>query len=177
MKALIPALLFFVISGFLFVGLYKDPTLVSSPLVGKSIPSFTAATLFSPDKQITQADLIGEIALVNVWATWCPACKHEHPDLVALAMKTDIPIYGLNYKETDKAEARAWLRQEGNPYVLSIADDDGRIAIDFGVYGAPETFLIDAQGVIQHKRVGVMNDKIWQRDFLPIIQRLRREAL
>ena len=92
-------------------------------------------------------------------------------------MKTDIPIYGLNYKETDKAEARAWLRQEGNPYVLSIADDDGRIAIDFGVYGAPETFLIDGQGVIQHKRVGVMNDKIWQRDFLPIIQRLRREAL
>ena len=96
MKSLIPALFFFVISGFLFVGLYKDPSLVSSPLVGKSIPSFNASTLFYPDKTVTQADLIGEIALVNVWATWCPACKHEHPDLVALAANTDIPIYGLN---------------------------------------------------------------------------------
>ncbi|MDG0996503.1 MAG: DsbE family thiol:disulfide interchange protein [Gammaproteobacteria bacterium] len=177
MKSLIPALLFFIISGFLFVGLYKDPSLVSSPLVGKSMPSFSASTLFDAHKTVTEADIIGEIALLNVWATWCPACKQEHPDLVALAINTDIPIYGLNYKETDKTEARSWLRDEGNPYVFSIADDDGRIAIDFGVYGAPETFLIDAKGVIRYKRVGVMNDKIWQRDFLPIIQRLRREAL
>ena len=166
---------FLIICGFLFIGLYKDPSLVESPLIGKSIPTFSAFMLKDTTKAITNADLIGDISLVNVWATWCVACKQEHAALVQIARNEGVPIYGLNYKD-DRNAAMNWLQSYGDPYVKNIFDGDGRIAIDFGVYGAPETFLIDQQGIIRHKLVGVMTPAIWQSQFVPIINQLASVA-
>jgi len=169
LRFLLPAIIFLVLTGFLYVGLYKDPTLVPSPLVGKPVPTFVAETLKNPEETITEKDLIGDYALVNVWATWCGACKQEHSALVYLAEKLNVPIYGLNYKD-DREAAKAWLQQYGDPYKANVFDSNGRIAIDFGVYGAPETFLIDSKGTIQHKLVGVMTPEVWEKQFVPRIQ-------
>ena len=174
-RFLLPALIFLVITGFLFVGLYKDPSLVPSPLIGKPIPEFAAKTLKDPEKIITNKDIQGDYALVNVWATWCAACKQEHSALVYLASKLQVPIYGLNYKD-DRASAINWLKQYGDPYVANIYDENGRIGIDFGVYGAPETFLIDSNGLIQHKLVGVMTPTVWEQQFMPIIEKITAEV-
>lgn len=171
----IAPIVFLVICGFLFVGLYKDPSLVESPLIGKGIPAFSAVTLKDPAQIITHEALRGDIALVNVWATWCVACKQEHGALVQIANQEGIPIYGLNYKD-DRNAALAWLQNYGDPYVKNIFDEDGRIAIDFGVYGAPETFLIDQQGIIHHKLVGVMTPSVWRTQFEPIIKQLSSVA-
>lgn len=175
-RFLLPAIMFLCLAGFLFVGLYKDPSLVPSPLIGKPIPTFAIATLKDPSKTITDKDLQGEIALINVWATWCPACKQEHDTLVHLSQQVGIPIYGLNYKETDKPGAIQWLQDYGDPYVFNLSDENGRIAIDFGVYGAPETFLIDAKGIIRYKHVGIMTPQIWQSQFVPIINQLENKV-
>ena len=174
-RFLFPALIFLVLTGFLFIGLYKDPSLVPSPLIGKPVPTFAASTLRDADKIITNKDIQGDYALVNVWATWCAACKQEHAALVYLAEKQQVPIYGLNYKD-DRASAIQWLQQYGDPYVVNIFDENGRIGIDFGVYGAPETFLIDRDGIIQHKLVGIMTPDVWQNQFLPKIQQITTEA-
>lgn len=168
-------IVFLVIAGFLFVGLYKDPSLVESPLIGKAMPAFSTNTLRDKNKVISNDDLIGEIALVNVWATWCVACKQEHGALVQIAKRVGIPIYGLNYKD-DRIAAIDWLHNYGDPYTQNIFDEDGRIAIDFGVYGAPETFLIDKKGIIRHKLVGIMTTTIWQSEFVPIIEQLSVSA-
>ena len=170
-RAALPIAIFFVLALFLYVGLYKDPSLVPSPLIGKPVPAFVASSLKDPNKVITNKDMLGEFALVNVWATWCAACKQEHAALVYLANKKQVPIFGLNYKD-DRAAAVDWLQRYGDPYVFSIFDDNGRIGIDFGVYGAPETFLIDKQGIIRHKLVGIMTPEIWESQFLPVINRL-----
>lgn len=170
-RLLIPAFVFIVLVGFLYVGLYKDPSLVPSPLVGKPVPAFAASTLKDANKTITEKDIQGDYALVNVWATWCAACKQEHSALVYLAEKLQVPIYGLNYKD-DRAAALDWLKRFGDPYVANIFDESGRIGIDFGVYGAPETFLIDRHGVIQHKLVGVMTPAVWESQFVPKINQL-----
>jgi len=170
-RFLIPAFTFIVLMGFLFVGLYKDPSLVPSPLIGKPVPTFAASTLKDPEKIITNKDLQGEYALVNVWATWCAACKQEHAALMYLAEQLQVPIYGLNYKD-DRGSAIDWLNRYGDPYIANIFDENGRIGIDFGVYGAPETFLIDADGIIHHKLVGVMTPAIWEAQFLPKINQI-----
>ena len=170
-RFLIPALLFLVLTGFLFVGLYKDPSLIPSPLIGKPIPTFATSTLRDPKKLITDKDIQGDYALINVWATWCGACKQEHSALVYLANKLQVPIYGLNYKD-DRAAAINWLQQYGDPYVVNIFDENGRIGIDFGVYGAPETFLVDGDGIIHHKLVGVMTPDVWEKQFVPKIQHI-----
>ena len=170
-RAALPIAIFFVLALFLYVGLYKDPSLVPSPLIGKPVPAFVASSLKDPNKVITNKDMLGEFALVNVWATWCAACKQEHAALVYLANQKQVPIFGLNYKD-DRAAAVDWLQRYGDPYVFSIFDDNGRIGIDFGVYGAPETFLIDKQGIIRHKLVGIMTPEIWESQFLPVINRL-----
>ncbi len=168
-RFLIPAFIFLVLIGFLFVGLYKDPSLVPSPLIGKPVPIFAASTLKDPEKIITDKDIQGDYALVNVWATWCGACKQEHAALVYLAEQLQVPIYGLNYKD-DRGSAINWLQQYGDPYIANVFDENGRIGIDFGVYGAPETFLIDSNGIIQHKLVGIMTPDVWQTQFLPKIK-------
>ena len=170
-RFLVPVFVFLILMGFLYVGLYKDPSLVPSPLIGKPMPTFAASTLKDADKIITNNDIQGKYALINVWATWCAACKQEHSALVYLAEQLQVPIYGLNYKD-DRASAIDWLNQYGDPYVANIFDDSGRIGIDFGVYGAPETFLIDGQGIIQHKLVGVMTPDAWEKQFLPKINQI-----
>ncbi|MEM9103969.1 MAG: DsbE family thiol:disulfide interchange protein [Pseudomonadota bacterium] len=168
-RALFPIVFFIVLAGFLYAGLYKDPSLVPSPLIGKPVPTFAASALRDPERLVTNKELLGDYALVNVWATWCVACKQEHAALVYLANEKNIPIYGLNYKD-DREAAILWLQQYGDPYVFSVFDDTGRIGIDFGVYGAPETFLIDKQGIIRHKLVGIMTPEIWEAQFVSIMK-------
>ena len=175
LRFLAPAIIFLVLVGFLFVGLYKDPSLVPSPLIGKPVPTFATSTLKDPEKIISNKDLKGEYALINVWATWCAACKQEHAALVYLAEQLQVPIYGLNYKD-DRASALDWLQRYGDPYVENIYDDTGRIGIDFGVYGAPETFLIDSNGIIHHKLVGVMTPDVWETQFMPKINQIMSSA-
>ena len=172
-RAILPIAIFSVLAGFLYVGLYKDPSLVPSPLIGKPIPSFQLSTLKDADAIITQDNFKGEIALINVWGTWCVACKQEHAALVYLADKKNIPIYGLNYKD-DRELAKQWLVDYGDPYLMSAFDASGRIAIDFGVYGAPETFLIDDKGIIRHKLVGIMTADVWEHQFVPKIQLIQQ---
>lgn len=173
-RALLPIAFFTILAGFLYVGLYKDPSLVPSPLIGKPIPSFELSVLKDADSSVTEKDFKGQIALINVWATWCVACKQEHAALVHLAEQKNIPIYGLNYKD-DRDLAKQWLIDFGDPYVLSAYDPSGRVAIDFGVYGAPETFLIDAEGVIRHKLVGIMTADVWQQQFVPKIEHIQQD--
>jgi cytochrome c biogenesis protein CcmG/thiol:disulfide interchange protein DsbE len=172
-RAILPIAIFSVLAGFLYVGLYKDPSLVPSPLIGKPIPSFQLSTLKDADAIITQENFKGEIALINVWGTWCVACKQEHAALVYIADKKNIPIYGLNYKD-DREMAKQWLVDYGDPYVRSAFDASGRIAIDFGVYGAPETFLIDDKGIIRHKLVGIMTADVWEQQFVPKIKLIQQ---
>ena len=174
-RFLLPAVIFLILTGFLFVGLYKDPSLVPSPLIGKPIPTFAASTLKDPSKIITNNDIQGDYALVNVWATWCAACKQEHAALVYLAEQLNVLIYCLNYKD-HRESALQWLVQYGDPYVANIFDENGRIGIDFGVYGAPETFLIDKNGIIRHKLVGIMTADVWQNQFMPIIDQITVNA-
>ena len=170
LRAIIPAIVFMVLAGFLLVGLYKDPSLVPSPLIGKPVPKFALTSLKDPARIITSADFKADFALINIWATWCVACKQEHDMLLTLA-KQQLPIFGLNYKD-DRQSAVQWLVDFGDPYVMSAFDESGRVAIDFGVYGAPETFLIDKQGIIHHKLVGVMTPAIWQSEFVPKIKQI-----
>lgn len=155
------------------VGLRLNPRLVPSPLVGKPVPEFTLPQLKDPSRQLSHRDLEGKVSLLNAWATWCIECRREHPTLVSIAREGKIPIYGLNYKD-QRPEAMEWLRRLGDPYVASAYDPDGRVGIDLGVYGLPETFLVDAKGMIVHKHIGPIDQQIWETEFAPIIARLER---
>lgn len=165
MMLFIPLLIFAVLVGFFWRGLSLDPNAMPSELVDKSVPAFSLSTLAVPEQQVTQADLEGPL-LLNVWATWCISCRHEHPYLVELASK-GVKIYGINYKD-DVSKARAWLQELGDPYVFNIVDGDGRLGIDLGVFGAPETYLVDQQGVIRYKHVGVVDQKVWSEVLEPL---------
>jgi cytochrome c biogenesis protein CcmG/thiol:disulfide interchange protein DsbE len=159
--------------GFLAVGLRLNPREVPSPLIGKAAPAFDLPVLHQPDKRFSPADMRGKVWLLNVWASWCESCRDEHPLLVELSKKGTLPILGLNYK--DKSEdARLWLKRFGDPYQLSVADADGRIGIDYGVYGVPETYLIDAQGVIRYKRIGAITPAVLQEKILPLLAELKK---
>src|SRR5690606_27859604 len=142
--------IFLVIAFFLWRGLALDPREVPSPLIGKPVPEFRVPVLTDPSKTLAAADLRGQVYLLNVWGSWCVSCRDEHPVLVELARRGRIPIYGLNWKD-ERASALAWLERFGDPYVASGVDRDGRVAIDFGVYGAPETYLVDREGIIRFK--------------------------
>lgn len=154
----------------LWQGLGKDPTLLPSALIDRPLPPFRAPTLADPQRFVTPDDFKGNIALLNVWATWCPTCQAEHAALKALAAQ-GVVIYGVNYKD-DRDKALAWLRQLGDPYRFTIDDAAGQLGIDLGVYGAPETYLLDARGVIRYRHVGALDEQIWQKDFLPRIRAL-----
>ena len=171
-RYLLPLGVFIALVSLLGVGLSLNPRLVPSPLVGKPLPDFTLATLRSPDKTLARKDLTGKISLLNVWATWCVECRREHPVLVAIAAQGKVPVYGLNYKD-QRADALQWLQRLGDPYVASAFDADGRVGLDLGVYGLPETFLIDEQGMIVYKHIGPISREIWERDFVPVIEGLR----
>ena len=172
-RVLWPLGIFLVLVGFLFAGLYLNPREVPSPLVGKPAPSFDLALLHQPDKRFTPADMRGKVWLLNVWASWCVSCRQEHPILVDLAKRNIVPIYGLNYKDP-REDALRWLKQFGDPYVLSIADVEGRVGIDYGVYGVPETYVIDKAGVIRFKQIGPVTQDVLEKTILPLIRELQK---
>jgi cytochrome c biogenesis protein CcmG/thiol:disulfide interchange protein DsbE len=158
----------------LVVGLKRDPTLVPSPLIGKPAPEFSLPRLDDPGQLLSKADLLGDVSLVNVWATWCGGCRQEHPFLVNLARTGGVRIYGLNWKD-DVELARQWLDQLGNPYAATGVDPNGRSAIDWGVYGAPETFLLDAAGIVLYKHIAPLTTDVWETEFVPRIRKAREQ--
>lgn len=167
----IPLIVFGVMAGFFWRGLSLDPNAMPSALVDKRMPDFRLPIIEQPGVELTRADLDGKAYLLNVWATWCPTCRHEHPYLVKLAQQ-GVPIYGVDYKD-DIEKARKWLVDLGNPYQATLIDADGRLGIDLGVFGAPETYLVDKQGIIRYKHVGVVDDKVWNQTLLPLYQQYR----
>jgi cytochrome c biogenesis protein CcmG/thiol:disulfide interchange protein DsbE len=170
-KFLIPIGLFALLGILLAYGLRLDPRKIPSPLVGKPLPAFSLPTLHDPKKTLGNADFRGKVVLINVWASWCAACKQEHPVLMRMASEKRVPLIGLNYKDK-REDGLATLKAEGNPYDVSLVDTDGRIGLDWGVYGVPETFLIDKDGVIRHKHIGPITPEIWQDKLLPLIVQL-----
>jgi cytochrome c biogenesis protein CcmG/thiol:disulfide interchange protein DsbE len=174
LKYLIPLVIFVVLGVFLAIGLKLNPTEIPSPFIGKPAPAFSAATLDNPQQQLTPADLQGKVWLFNVWASWCTSCRAEHPVLNELAKQQAAPIVGLNYKDA-REDALAWLNRLGNPYEMSVVDPEGRIGIDWGVYGVPETFVIDKKGVIRHKHTGPVTPETVQQTLLPLIAKLQAE--
>ena len=174
-RYLIPLILFAVLVVFLAIGLGRNPHEVPSPLINKPAPSFTLAQLKDPSKSFSAEEMRGKVWLLNVWASWCISCRDEHPLLLEMARSGVLPIYGLNWKDRPE-DALGWLRELGDPYVLSASDLDGRVAIDYGVYGAPETYLIDQQGVIRFKQIGPITPDVWTKTVLPLVQELNRQG-
>ena len=190
-KFLIPLALFIGLVVFLAVGLKRDPREIPSPLIGKPAPDFSLPVLAGDAPFFTPAEMKGQVWMLNVWATWCVACREEHPVLVAFANKHQVPIVGLSYKEIQpqdeaakatpevklalaRERSQVWLQRHGNPYTTSAMDMDGRVGIQYGVYGVPETYVIDKLGVVRYKHVGAvtpaaLNEKIW-----PLIESLNR---
>ena len=172
LRYLVPLAIFALLVAFLFRGLSLDPKLVPSPLVGKPMPTFTLTRLDNPAVTISDADFKGKVTLLNVWATWCVSCRREHETLVQLAKTGKVDIYGLNYKD-NREDANRWLNRLGNPYVANAFDRDGRVGIDWGVYGAPETFIIDREGIIRHKHIGPLTIEIINDEILPLVAKLK----
>ncbi len=175
LRALIPLLAFIVLVILLAIGLTRDPKKIPSPLIGKPAPQFSLPAVLQPQQQVATADFIGKVALFNVWASWCAACREEHPLLVEFAKQYDTPIYGLNYKD-QRADAIRWLEVFGNPYVNSAFDLQGTVGIDWGVYGVPETFLIDKKGIIRFKQIGPITMDVLNNEILPLIRQLEQES-
>ena len=171
----VPLVIFIALAIFLAVGLKLDPRHVPSPLVGKRVPEFSLPLLFKPDKVFTPVDLQGKVWMLNVWASWCVACREEHDVLKDLVGRNPITVIGLNYKDT-VADATQWLEQLGNPYKLSVVDAEGQVGIDCGVYGVPETFVIDHQGIIRYKHIGPISFRDVEQTLLPLIEDLQRST-
>jgi cytochrome c biogenesis protein CcmG/thiol:disulfide interchange protein DsbE len=171
-RRLLPLFIFLLLLGFLFQSLYNKDTELPSPLIGKPIPAFNLKNLITEEEHSSH-EIIGEVSLINVWATWCVGCEMEHEFLVDLSQdkRIDLPIIGLNWKDDDRL-AKLWLKQLGDPYSIVLKDPKGKAAIDFGVYGAPETFLVDSSGIIHFKHIGPLNREIFERDILPLIGEL-----
>ena len=167
--------IFFALVLVLGVGLKLDPREVPSPLIGKPAPPFELPQLHEPGKAFSARDMLGQVWVLNVWASWCVSCREEHPVLLALAKGGAVPVYGLNYKD-QRNDGIAWLDKMGNPYRLSAFDADGRVGIDYGVYGVPETYLIDKHGVIRLKRIGILTPDYLEQKLLPLVDALKRES-
>jgi len=170
---LLPLLLFVVLVGFLLVGLRRDPHEVPSPLINKSAPDFQLPQLQQASATFSAKEMRGKVWLLNFWGTWCVACREEHPLLVQYAKTGAVPIYGVDYKD-ERAAALQWLDEFENPYTLTAFDVDGRISIDYGVYGAPESYLIDRNGVIRFKQIGPITEDVWQNKILPLAKELNK---
>jgi len=164
---------FLALVALLGVGLTLNPREVPSPLVGKPAPNFQLPQLHEPGKRFSQKDMLGKVWLLNVWASWCVSCREEHPVLVEFAKSGVAPLYGLNYKDK-RDDGLAWLKRFGNPYVLSAYDIEGRIGIEYGVYGVPETYVIDKKGVIRYKRIGPLTPEILKEKVVPLVAELNR---
>ncbi|HEY6121286.1 MAG TPA: DsbE family thiol:disulfide interchange protein [Pyrinomonadaceae bacterium] len=172
-KFIIPLGLFLVLVAFLAIGLSRDPHEVPSPLINKPAPAFRLPQLKDPTKTFSADDMRGKVWLLNVWASWCITCREEHPLLFEYARSGDVPIYGLNYRDK-REDALAWLGELGDPYVLSASDTDARVGINYGVYGAPESYLIDRNGVIRFKQIGPITPDIWQKKIVPLARELNK---
>jgi cytochrome c biogenesis protein CcmG/thiol:disulfide interchange protein DsbE len=172
-RFLIPFAVFALLVGFLAAGLKLNPREVPSPLVGKAAPAFDLPVLQEPNKRFAAGDMRGKVWLLNVWASWCVSCRDEHPLLIKLSKQGVLPILGLNYKDKGD-ETKRWLAQFGDPYQLSVVDADGRIGIDYGVYGVPETYLIDAEGVIRYKQIGALTQQVLEQKILPLAMALKK---
>jgi len=168
----LPFALFVLLGAFLFVGLYRDPSYVPSPLIGKPAPQFNLPSLQDPAYPVASKELLGQPCVLNVWGTWCGGCRQEHDTLLAIAKMNVVPLVGLDWKD-DNAAAQQWLRTLGNPYSVVAEDRDGRVAIDWGVYGAPETFLIGPDGTVLFKHIAPMTLEVWNKEFLPRIEAAR----
>jgi cytochrome c biogenesis protein CcmG/thiol:disulfide interchange protein DsbE len=174
-KYLVPLCVFILLVGFLYVGLHRDPREIPSPLIDKAAPMFQLPQLHRPDQQLSLQDMHGKVWLLNVWASWCESCRDEQPLLVEYSRQNIVPIYGLDYKD-DPADAIKWLEQFGNPFVLSAVDKEGQVSINFGVYGVPETFLIDKQGIIRYKQIGAITPEAWEKNILPMVKKLQQQS-
>ncbi len=173
LKLFLPLIIFAVLAVFLVKGLYLDPQELPSALIDRPLPAFTLPALDS-DRTLDKAAVTGKVALFNVWATWCITCRYEHPFLTQLSQR-GVLIYGINYKDDDAA-ADKWLQDLGNPYKAVIADRDGSLGLDLGVYGAPETYLVDADGVVRYRQVGVVDEKVWDDVLGPLYHQLGGEG-
>lgn len=170
---LIPLVVFLVLCGFLALGFrLQDPHLLPSVLIDKPFPEFELLDLHDAALTRTREDLLGQVALVNVWGTWCPNCVVEHPELMRISREENIPIFGVNYNDVT-AKATRWLERRQDPYQFSIVDDAGTLAIDLGVYGAPETFVLDSGGVIRFRYVGPVTNAVWESEIYPVVSYLR----
>ena len=167
-----PLLLFAALGVVLYFGLSQDPRAIPSPLIGKPLPHFSLTTLSDPSRKIASEDLRGRVYLLNVWASWCVACRDEHELLTNMARQKTVPIIGLNYKDK-REDALRWLADMGDPYELSVVDPDGRIGIELGVYGVPETFLVDGGGMIRYKQIGPITPEVLKKTLLVKIEELR----
>ncbi|MHB8624368.1 MAG: DsbE family thiol:disulfide interchange protein [Sulfuricaulis sp.] len=168
-KFFIPLIIFALLGVLLAYGLKLDPRRIPSPLIGKSLPAFTLATVADPARKVSPDQLHGHVYLLNVWASWCVACREEHSFLNELNSGKAVTIIGLNYKDK-REDALQWLSTMGNPYEMNLADPDGRVGIDLGVYGVPETFVIDKQGIIRYKQIGPITPDVWKRKLAPMIK-------
>ena len=168
-KFIVPFVVFLLMGVFLYVGLQRDPRYVPSPLIGKAAPEFTLPSLQDPAYSVSTKELAGRPWLLNVWGTWCGGCRQEHDVLLAIARQNSVPLVGLNWKDDNDA-AKKWLRDLGNPYAVVAVDQEGRTAVDWGVYGAPETFLIGSDGTVLYKHIAPMTMEIWRTEFLPRIE-------
>jgi len=173
-RFLLPLALFAVIVGFLAVGLTLNPREVPSPLIGKAAPEFSLPQLHDPEKVFSPKDLAGKVWLLNFWASWCNGCKDEHPVLMQVAKAGDVPVYGVDYKD-QREEALSWLRRWGNPYPLVAVDDSGRVGINYGVYGVPETYVIDKAGTIRYKQIGPVDQDTYENKILPLVKELQHQ--
>lgn len=174
-KFLIPIGFFVLVGILLAFGLTQDPRKIPSPLIDKPLPDFDLPTVADHQRRISKQSLLGRVYLLNVWASWCVACKQEHPVLMALARRNELPIIGLNYKD-ERGAALMELKRLGDPYEVSLADNDGRLGIELGVYGVPETFLIDAEGIIRYKYIGPLNAKDLDSVILDKARRLKNKG-
>ena len=171
-KYLLPMIIFALLTALFLSGLRKDPTVVPSPLIGKPVPAFTLPQLNDAGATLTDQDLKGGVVLLNVWGSYCIPCRQEHPLFLELAKDNVVDIYGLNYADV-RTDALNWLKELGNPYVKSAFDEDRRVSIDFGVYGVPETYVIDKNGIIRYKKVGVISEELLDKTILPMIKELK----
>ena len=167
-RYLLPLFVFALLIPILVIGLSRDPNELPSPFIGKPAPQFELPTLADPAVTVGTADFHGKPVLVNVWATWCVGCRQEHEFLLQLSRTGAVPIYGINWRDT-RSEALRWLQQLGDPYIASADDREGRVGIDWGVYGAPETFLVGADGTVLHKHLGPLSRADWVQDFVPLL--------
>lgn len=171
-RYLLPLTVFVVLVGFLYVGLHRDPRLIPSPLINKPAPDFKLPTLFDPQQTLSRNDMLGKVWMFNVWASWCVSCREEHPLLLAFSKANIVPVYGMDYKDKSR-DAKEWLKEGGNPYVKVITDKDGRVGMDYGVYGVPETYLIDKKGIIRYKQIGPLTTDVIEKKIIPMVKELR----